>query len=277
MAATSTYIQNLADFTTVDYRGLITEHSPAVNEFYNLFTHPLVPIVAVILYWNFSSPVFDGIRKAFNIQPKAPGLQVFTALHSFVLAVYSLWSFVGSVRVVYPYVMTHGLNAALCDVNGTLWFDKGLGFWVTHFYISKFYEFFDTWIVLLKGRTPIFLQTYHHAGIVFLMWMFVVTANSSALIVIVLNAFIHTLMYSYYTLSAFGYSSPLKAYLTQAQMIQFLVGIACTVQFHSCANPAQSLTTGLLQLYAVVLIYLFYNFYVGNYKNKAATKKMAVE
>lgn len=104
------------------------------------------------------------------------------------------------------------------------------------------------------------------------MWMFVVTANSSALIVVVLNAFIHTLMYTYYTFAAFGYSSPLKHYLTQAQMIQFIVGICCTVQFHSCANPAQSLTTGLLQLYAVVLIYLFYQFYVGNYVNKGSSK-----
>jgi hypothetical protein len=107
------------------------------------------------------------------------------------------------------------------------------------------------------------------------MWMFVVTANSSALIVIVLNSFIHTLMYTYYVFAAFGYTSPLKHYLTQAQIIQFLVGIACTVQFHSCANTAQSVSTGLLQLYAVVLIYLFYQFYVGNYTDKksASTKK----
>ncbi|RYH20090.1 hypothetical protein EON65_24660, partial [archaeon] len=43
------------------------------------------------------------------------------------------------------YVMKHGFVNAICDVTGDLWHNQDLQFWVTHFYISKFYEFIDTW------------------------------------------------------------------------------------------------------------------------------------
>lgn len=109
------------------------------------------------------------------------------------------------------------------------------------------------------------------------MWGFVVTANTcGGLITTLFNSFIHTLMYTYYTLAAFGYSSPLKHYLTQAQIIQFIVGIILTVGSHfipGCVNPAQSLVIASIQLYAVVLIILFYQFYVNSYSDKKKKDK----
>jgi len=174
--------------------------------------------------------------------------------------------------MVFPYIWRNGLYPSLCDVNGELWHGLGFGFWVTHFYLSKYYEFIDTWIVLLKGRDALFLQTYRRAGIVILMWGFVVTANTcGGLVTTVFNSFIHTLMYTYYTLAAFGYSSPLKHYLTQAQMVQFVMGITLTLGPHfipGCVNQAQSLVMAVIQLYALVLIGLFYQFYVNSYKTK---------
>jgi len=104
-----------------------------------------------------------------------------------------------------------------------------------------------------------------------------VTYNTAGgLIVVCFNSFIHTLMYTYYTLAVFGYSSPLKHYLTQAQIIQFLVGIALTVPTHfmsNCVNQAQSLVNAAIQIYAVVLIFLFYQFYVSSYSKKGNTKR----
>ena len=58
----------------------------------------------------------------------------------------------------------NSLNAAMCDVDGTMWVEKGFSFWAFHFYISKFYEFLDTWIIILKGKKVSFLQEFHHAG-----------------------------------------------------------------------------------------------------------------
>jgi hypothetical protein len=35
------------------------------------------------------------------------------------------------------------------------------------FYISKYYEFLDTWVLVMKGKAPSFLQIYHHVGCIF--------------------------------------------------------------------------------------------------------------
>lgn len=263
-------IDQVGEFAEFDYASIFKNDTP-VEKFFALFAHPLVPIGAVVLYLLVSNAIFDGIRKAFNLEPRGPAIQFFTMLHSAILAVYSGWTFIGSVRVVASYATQHGIYGAICDRNGELWNNYGLAFWMTHFYISKYYEFIDTWIVVLKGRKPIFLQVYHHAGIVILMWGFMVTSNSSGLIVLTFNSFIHTLMYSYYTLAAFGYQSPLKNYLTQAQIIQFILGIAITFSAHfmtDCQTPAQSFVLASIQIYAVVLIYLFYQFYKTTYSNK---------
>ena len=125
-------------------------------------------------------------------------------------------------------------------------------------------------IVILKGRKPLFLQTFHHAGVVLISWGFIVTKNSGAGIVLVtFNSFIHTLMYTYYVFSAFGFNSPLKKFLTQAQILQFLIGGGLIIPLYwSCLNPAQALTTVALHAYLVVLIYLFAMFYVKSYSRK---------
>jgi GNS1/SUR4 family len=60
--------------------------------------------------------------------------------------------------------------ATYCDQDGTFWNEGGLGAWATAFYISKYYEFVDTWILIAKGKDASFLQVYHHAGIAFIFW-----------------------------------------------------------------------------------------------------------
>ena len=93
-----------------------------------------------------------------------------------------------------------------------------------------------------------------------------------------------TLMYTYYTFAAaFGYSSPLKHYLTQMQITQFIVGLRTTVPIHFMTGadgkprltPAQNLSLWTIEIYAVVLIVLFAQFYASAYgkKPKSAAKK----
>lgn len=117
-----------------------------------------------------------------------------------------------------------------------------------------------------------FLQTFHHAGIVLTSWGFVVTKNTSAgVVLVVFNSFIHTLMYTYYVFAAFGFNSPLKKYLTQAQLLQFIVGggiLVPTFFIDNCVNSAQAMTTKAIHAYLVVLVYLFYQFYVASYTRK---------
>jgi hypothetical protein len=95
------------------------------------------------------------------------------------------------------YLHSYSLITLIMTLIGTLWTDKDFGFWVSHFYISKFWEFLDTWIIILKGKKPILLQTYHHAGVVLLMWMFTVSTTTTLTITITIPIPIPTYYYNY--------------------------------------------------------------------------------
>jgi hypothetical protein len=182
------------DFVNFDYKSLFAE-----DDFYGYFTNPIVPFLSVALYLLLSNVVFSTIRDIFGLESRGFVVQTITRLHSLILAVYSGWTCYYSWGIVVPYMKTHGFWASMCDVDNQLWDGSNLGWWITHFYISKYYEFIDTWIVLLKNRKPMFLQVYHHAGIVILMWAFVVTkATGGGLVLLCLNSGIHTIMYTYY-------------------------------------------------------------------------------
>eukprot|EP01038_Epipyxis_sp_PR26KG_P009470 gene9470-12759_t len=248
-----------------------SEESDILIKANNFLLHPIVPIVACILYLTLSDFIFGTLRNLFGLQPKGQVVQAITVSHSMILAVYSAWTCYNSASIFIPYVLEKGFYGSVCD-HDTLWNKLGLGFWITHFYWSKYYEFIDTWIIILKGRKPIFLQTFHHAGIVLVMWGLVATQSvAGGVVALVLNSFIHSLMYTYYTLAAFGYRSPLKHYLTQAQIIQFVIGIIAATPAHfidGCTTPAQSSTLLWLQLFGVALIFLFGSFYITSYLQK---------
>ena len=240
----------------------------------------MTPFLGVFLYLSLSKPIFNFIRVTFNIDPKGPILQNIVVLHSGLLAIYSgitmyyTWSIVGN----YMISTGDGLMGAVCDYKGMLWYDKGFSYWVLTFYISKFYEFFDTWIIILKGREPTLLQEFHHAGIVIFMWAAYVSSSSLVLIVVTFNSFIHTIMYSYYVAAAYGYKSPLKQYLTIAQITQFIIGMTITVPTHfikDCLSPSARFVAIVTQAYTIGLILLFALFYRQAYVQSKKNKKLA--
>lgn len=108
---------------------------------------------------------------------------------------------------------------------GRLW-NEGLAFYGWFFYLSKFYEVLDTAIILMKGRRSSTLQKYHHAGAMMCMWAGIRYMSPPIWMFVFVNSGIHTLMYTYYTLTAFSVPIPnvFKRTLTTMQILQFLVG-----------------------------------------------------
>jgi hypothetical protein len=259
-------VTSISEFLSADYSAFYPPDS-----FFSYFSHPVVPVVSVILYLLLSKFIFSAIQRVFKLEPKGFVIQSITIIHSVLLTVYSGWTWYHTWKIFLPHIYQHGFFSTFCDVENHLWVDKNVSFWMTHFYISKFYEFIDTWIIILKQRQPMFLQTYHHAGVVIAMWGLVITQCTGGSILMILNSFIHTLMYTYYTLSAFGYNSPLKHYLTSMQLIQFVFGILSTALLYfqsNCLNSAQIAALAFVQIYAVGLIYLFGQFYIESYVKK---------
>ena len=108
---------------------------------------------------------------------KSAAFKWFTACHNLVLIVFSAAVMVKSTPLVLGWGSEHGWKAAYCDADKSMWNSGGFGFWASVFYLSKYYEFVDTWILVCKvdGRTgkrvvPSLLQTYHHAGIALTMY-----------------------------------------------------------------------------------------------------------
>ncbi|KAJ2853643.1 hypothetical protein GGI22_004790 [Coemansia erecta] len=74
------------------------------------------------------------------------------------------------------------------------------------------------------------------------------------------NSIIHTLMYSYYTLTALGLRPPGKQILTRMQIAQFYIALsggACYLALFRCQNTAQTWFTCVFMAYIVELIRLF--------------------
>jgi hypothetical protein len=85
---------------------------------------------------------------------------------------------------------TMGLDQS---ASGRIWSD-GLAFWSWIFYLSKFYEVLDTFIIVAKGKESSTLQIYHHAGVIVCMWSGVRYMSPPVWICVLINSFIHTLM-----------------------------------------------------------------------------------
>lgn len=137
-------ITELKHFISTDYANLYP--SDYVWDYiFRFLVNPVTPFLSVLLYLCFSEPCFNFIRESLNLKPKGTIIQSVTILHSLLLAIYSIWTFVNAIQIVVPVLAERGLYGTLCDSNLDLWETRGLGFWVTQFYASKFYEFLDTW------------------------------------------------------------------------------------------------------------------------------------
>ena len=172
------------------------------------------------------------------------------------------------------HLRSHGFRDTFCDQDSSLW-NAGIGGWTMIFYLSKYYEFLDTFVLIIKNKKPSLLQVYHHAGIVLSMWGAVVSKGNWILIVVLLNSGIHTLMYTYFTVKTIWPKLQIKQakYLTSAQITQFFVAITYTLPAHffggdECNSPASWLFCLFIELYAVGLIFLFFVFAQKKYGKK---------
>ena len=76
---------------------------------------------------------------------------------------------------------------------GRIW-NEGLAFYGWLFYISKFYEVVDTMIVIAKGKSSSFLQTFHHAGAMMSMWAGIRYMSPPIWMFVQVNSGVHSLM-----------------------------------------------------------------------------------
>ena len=137
---------------------------------------PLVMLLLVIGYLK-SEPYVAKLRTKLKLRKKA-NKRLFTltvVAHNVALAVFSLWMALRSWPLFLGTWSSDGVREVHCS---PAFWDNEFGYLAKVFYASKFYEFADTWLLVLKNKQPSFLQKYHHAGIVITMWAGVATSSN---------------------------------------------------------------------------------------------------
>ncbi|KAI9294835.1 hypothetical protein K502DRAFT_324627 [Neoconidiobolus thromboides FSU 785] len=194
-------------------------------------------------------------------------------LHNLALAIYSFATFASLFITIYTAVSnSDSLYDTYCDKNQVVW-TQSLYFNTWLFYLSKYWEFIDTLILIVKNKVPSLLQCYHHSGAVLGMFYLFNSSSPGAWIFVLLNSLIHTIMYMYYFFTILGYRPKFKKYITGLQLTQFVVGSCLAIPYFiwpECISLKQKLAIAFNLVYVVPLIYLFMKFAKETYtvKNK---------
>ena len=94
------------------------------------------------------------------------------------------------------------------------------------FYLQKYWEFIDTFLFILRKsyRQVTFLHVYHHSSITVMVSLFIhfYPAGDNC-VPVLLNSFVHMLMYSHYLCSIMGIKCWWRSLLTLLQLVQFVL------------------------------------------------------
>jgi len=254
----------LTDFySTFPYDRLTTE-----NRFVAWTMRPEM-VAILVTFYILSKPILQ--KLALFVNPKGFAFIAFVAVHNLILAIFSAVVAYNIWPIVLSNYLQQGFMASYCDPDGSFW-QSGLGAWSVIFYVSKYYEFLDTWILVLKGKPASFLQVYHHTGVVLTMWGGVVSQSAWLQVVIMFNSVIHTFMYVYFFIKTISPKTEIKAakYLTMAQITQFITGITVTLGVLWMGNDCDTISSRAslvaLHVYGYGLIALFVAFANRKYK-----------
>eukprot|EP01036_Dinobryon_divergens_P040172 gene40172-53085_t len=154
-------------------------------------------------------------KVVFGKNPPGLGdLQGLQAIHNMILCLGSFVMFCGCLYEVFQRSLTEGTATwLLCEspkteAVGALWF------WSYIYYLSKFYELFDTILQLLRGKLPpnYFLHVYHHASVLLMCWCWLEYAATMQYIALLFNTAVHVVMYYYFFMRSIGKPPAWKQY-----------------------------------------------------------------
>ena len=244
------------------------KNTPNVDPFKNVWWSG--PIFATILYLG---GVFGGIqymknRKEFQIKS-----YIFT--YNLYQCILNLWCVIAMIYEVYtnPWFTAPWGNTPQPGVQGFR-----IAFLVWVHYINKYVELLDTlWMILRKKNNQVsFLHCYHHVLLIW-AWFLVckVEAGGDCYFGATVNSFIHVIMYGYYTLALLNIPCPWKKWITNCQMLQFVLCLVHAVYCYYKENVPRILP--LAQGFVMVnMLILFGHFYVESYLKKEKKQKKQI-
>jgi len=145
------------------------------------------------------------------------------------------------------------------------------------YWVTKVVELSDTVFMILrhKFRQVSPLHVYHHATMLILSEIgYRKYCWAAFAMPLMLNAFVHVVLYLYYGLTAIGIHPPWKKQLTEIQIVQFLIDLV-----HASIGLLHHNFCTWSIMYALSMIYLFGSFYYRTYlkTNKAVNNIPSME
>jgi len=225
---------------------------------------PMITTVITYLLVIFSLREYMKNRKRFELTALVP-------LHNLFLSTLSLVMLVGASYELLKFLRTseQPTSDLFCDTDHKL-IDHPINYWMYIFYLSKYYELFDTVIIVLKKRPLIFLHVYHHIITMVLVYVMMDTKVPVRWLPMVANCAVHVPMYYYYGISALGMTVWWKKHITVMQITQFVLDLLGNSTFfyfyfkgYKCSSSAEAVLFG--QSILVSFLILFMNFFKKTY------------
>jgi len=158
-------------------------------------------------------------------------------------------------------------------LDGKEWEDTWHTIAMDGFYWSKYVEFVDTFFLILCCKEVSWLHYLHHIGAPLAWGICSLHKVPGGWIPTMFNAFIHTLMYAYYTFMTLKWSFPIpKTLITCLQIFQLLGASLLWTIFYGRGGESSSKLTrigGFIGVaYGLMCCVFFFNFFYVNYIRK---------
>ena len=224
--------------------------------------HFLYLIIMNLFYVNVSK------KELQTIHPNT--IHLFSLIHNLCLQIFSLYTFICLSSIV--------LQNSIIAQQQYYFQMQGVDSLIFWFYISKYYEFIDTFILYAKKRDPIFLQKFHHMGATIIWHLGYVYKLDAIFFASLLNSGVHSIMYLYYFCSMFPvFGNKIrryKIYITSIQIAQLAYGaFAIPWHYYDIENNTNKCIIIIFDVYIAVLLVLFCQFISTFFKGETKPKR----
>ncbi|XP_062499509.1 elongation of very long chain fatty acids protein 6-like [Corticium candelabrum] len=172
-------------------------------------------------------------------------------------------------------VMRSGWHKTSCSLE---WLNGPPGLWSFLFGFAKLPELIDTLFVVLRKQKLMFLHWYHHITVFCYCWYAYVYPHGQGRIFIVMNLFVHSIMYTYYAVRAQGIVKiprTVNICITTVQLMQMVFGVATFVDAYwmlqndlPCNVAYHNIIFGILMYFSYAILFAHF-FYVNYLKKKS--------
>lgn len=216
----------------------------------------------------FSIKYYMAERKKYELRFMLTVWNIFLASFSIIGTYKVLPALINEVR-------HKGFETTLCERD---FLYSSSGFWGYLFACSKILEFADTFFIVMRKQKLIFLHWYHHATVLIYCMYSYHEFSASIRWFMVMNFFVHSIMYSYYALRALKIrvSPAIAQVITILQLIQMFIGcflnyrsymmFSLTGKNSSCHISIENAKYSSIMYFSYFV--LFGNFFINSYIRK---------